>query len=271
MSRNFFLKACNFPILFLLRLSACARLTTTVPIAGEKPTVQSAPDLMKQLEARAGEIQSLKGKGNVSVVSPQRNYTGNALVTEVKPAVLRVDVLNFWGQPVIAFLMNAQEIKLLVYPESRLYRGPANTTNLSRFIPLPVTIQDFMALLTGRIAFSQYEKPVLLAGTDPNILNLQLISVKGNEQVTLGIDSQSLNITSARWLNAQGQEIMKAEFGEFMSQGPITGPREIKLASGDQTNQVRVHFRDLTYNIPASPESLELPVASGVRELSFPQ
>jgi outer membrane biogenesis lipoprotein LolB len=271
MNRNFFLKACNFPILCLLCLSACARLPTTVPVAGEKPSVQSAADLVKQLESKAAEIQSMKGKGNVSVLSPQKNYTGNVLVTEVKPAVLRVDVLNFWGQPVIAFLMNAQEIKLLVYPESKLYRGPANSTNLSRFIPLPVTIQDFMALLTGRIAFSQYEKPVLLANTDPNALNLQLTSMKGGEQVSLAIDSQSLNITSAHWRNAQGQEIMQAEFGEFMSQGPITGPREIKLASGDQTNQVRVHFRDLTYNIPASAESLELPVAGGVRELSFPK
>ena len=181
MNRNFLLRACNIPILFLLCLSACARLPTA-PVAGEKPAIQSAPDLVKQLEARAAEIQSLKGKGNVSVVSPQKNYTGNALITEIKPAVLRVDVLNFWGQPVIAFLMNDQEIKLLVYPESRLYRGPANSTNLSRFIPLPVTVQDFMALLTGRVAFSQYEKPVLLASTDPNALNLQLTSVKGNEQ-----------------------------------------------------------------------------------------
>ncbi len=270
MNRNLLLKARTLPILFLLCLSACARLPTA-PVAGEKPTVQSAPDLVKQLETRAAEIQSLKGKGNVSVVSPQKNYTGTALITEIKPAVLRVDVLNFWGQPVIAFLMNAQEIKLLVYPESKLYRGPANSTNLSRFIPLPVTIQDFMALLTGSVAFSQYEKPVLLESKEPNIMNLQLSSTKGNDQLTLIIDSQSLNITAAHWRNAQGQEIMQAEFGEFTSQGPITGPREIKLASGDQTNQVRVHFRELTYNVPASPESLELPVSGAVHELPFPQ
>jgi hypothetical protein len=270
MNRNLLLKARTLPILFLLCLSACARLPTA-PVTGEKPAFQSAPDLVKQLESRAAEIQSLKGKGNVSVVSPQKNYTGNAVITEIKPAVLRVDVLNFWGQPVIAFLMNAQEIKLLVYPESKLYRGPANSTNLSRFMPLPVNVKDFMALLAGRVAFSQYEKPVLLASTDPNVMNLELAAVGGKERLSLTIDSASLNITSARWRNAQGQEVMQAEFGEFTSQGPITGPREIKLASGDQTNQVRVHFRELTYNVPASPESLELPVSGTVHELPFPQ
>ena len=191
-------------------------------------------------------------------MSPQKNYTGNALLTEYKPSLLRVDVLNFWGQPVVAFLMNEQEIKLMIYPESKLYRGPANSTNLSRFIPLPVSIKDFMAILTGRIAFEQYEKPVLLETKDPNVYYLELTSRGGNDRVKLTIESQSLNIISAQWLNSQGQEIMQAEFSEFTSQGTITGPREIKLASGDQVNQVRVRYRDLTYNVAPAPEALDI-------------
>jgi outer membrane biogenesis lipoprotein LolB len=256
-------------ILMLLSLSACARLPTA-PV-GERPVVQSAPDLLKQLESRAAEIQSLKGKGNVSVVSPQKNYTGNALVTEYKPSLLRVDVLNFWGQPVVAFLMNDQEIKLMVYPESKLYRGPANSTNLSRFIPLPISIKDFMAILTGRVAFDQYEKPVLAETKDPNLHYLELTSRGGNERLKLTIEAQSLNITTAQWQNPQGQETMQAEFSEFISQGTITGPREIKLASADQTNQVRIRFRDLNYNVPPAPEAMELTVSGGVQELPFPQ
>jgi outer membrane lipoprotein-sorting protein len=268
MKLNIGLRTC-FLLLLLMLLSACARLPTA-PV-GERPIVQAAPDLLKQLEARASEIQSFKGKGNVSVISPQKNYTGNALVTEYKPAMLRVDVLNFWGQPVVAFLLNDQEMKLMVYPENKLYRGPANAANLSRFIPLPVTSKDFLAILTGRVAFAQYEKPVLLEAKDPNFYYLELTSLKGNERLKLTIESQSLNITSAQWQNPQGQEIMQAEFSEFISQGSITAPREIKLASGDQANQVRIHFRDLTYNVPLSPEAMALPVSSGVQELALPQ
>jgi outer membrane biogenesis lipoprotein LolB len=255
--------------LIMLSLSACARLPTA-PV-GERPVVQSAPDLLKQLESRASEIQSFKGKGNVSVVSPQKNYTGNALLTGHKPSLLRVDVLNFWGQPVVAFLTNDQEIKLMVYPESKLYRGPANSSNLSRFIPLPISIKDFMAILTGRVAFDQYEKPVLVENKDPNVHYLELSSRGGNERLKLTIDSQSLNITSAQWQNPPGQETMQAEFSEFISQGAITGPREIKLASADQANQVRIRFRDLTYNVPPAPEAMELPVSGAVQEIPFPQ
>jgi outer membrane biogenesis lipoprotein LolB len=269
MNQYFNLKIGIFLSLILLCLSACARLPTA-PV-GERPVVQSAPDLLKQLETRANEIQSLRAKGQVAVVSPQKNYSGNALLTEYKPSLLRVDVLSFWGQPVVVFLTNDQEIKFMVYPESKLYRGPATTTNLSRFIPLPVSIKDFMAILTGRIAFDQYEKPVQLESRDPNVYYLELTSRGSNERVKLTIETQSLNIVSAQWLNSQSQEIMQAEFSEFTTQGPITGPREIKMASGDQTNQVRVRYRDLNYNVPPAPEAMELPVSGVVQELAFPQ
>lgn len=269
MNQNLLLKIGLLVSLIVLCLSACARLPT-VP-AGERPMVQSGPDLLKQLESRGAEIQSLKGKGNVSVVSPQRNYTGNALVTVYKPSLLRVDVLNFWGQPVVAFLTNDSEIKLMVYPESKLYRGPANSANLSRFIPLPVSIQDFMAILTGRVAFEQYEKPALVETKDSNVYYLELTSRGGNDRLKLTIESQSLNITAAQWQNPQGQETMRAEFGEFVSQGTITGPLEIKLTSADQANQVRIRYRDLTFNVPAAPEAMALPVSGAVQELAFPQ
>jgi outer membrane lipoprotein-sorting protein len=269
MNQNLMVKTGFFLSLMLLCLAACARLPTA-PV-GERPGVQSPPDLLKQLESRASEIQSLKGKGNVSVVSPQKNYTGNALLTEYKPSLLRVDVLNFWGQPVVAFLVNQQEIKLMSYSEGKLYRGPANTTNLSRFIPLPISLKDFMAVLTGRIAFEKYDKPVLLETKDSAVYYLELTSREGNDRVKLTIDSQSLNILSAQWLNPQGQETMLAEFSDFVTQGPVTGPREIKLASGDQASQVRVRYRDLNYNAPPSPEAMELPVSGGVQEFLFPQ
>ena len=269
MNLNYRLQSGMVLVMFLLCLSACARLPTA-PV-GELPTVQSAPDLLKQLATRADEIKSLQGKGNVSVLSPQKNYTGNALVTEIKPAVLRVDILNFWGQPVVAFLMNEQEMKLMVYPESKLYRGPANKANLSRFIPLPVSIKDFMAILTGRVAFSQYEKPVMPESKDPAVYYLELTSQENQDRLKLTVESQSLHSSAAQWQNSQGQETMKAEFSEFVSQGTITGPREIKLASGDGANQVRIRFRDISYNVPTSPETLALPVSGAVRELPFPQ
>jgi outer membrane lipoprotein-sorting protein len=250
-------------------LAACARLPTA-PV-GDRPVVQSAPDLLKQLDSRASEIQSLKGKGNVSVISPQKNYSGNAQLILAKPSLLRVDVLNFWGQPVVAFLVHQEELKLMVYPEGKLYRGPANAANLSRFIPLPVSLKDFMAILTGRIAFEQYDRPVLLETKDPAIYQLELTSREGADRVKLTIDSQTLNITAAHWFNSQGQETLLAEFGEFISLGPTAGPREIKLASGDQATEVRVRYRDLNYNVPTSPETAELPVAGGVKEVFFPQ
>ena len=252
-------KTCLLICLLLLCLSACARLPTAR--VGERPVVQSAPDLLQQLENRAAQIRSLRAKGNVSVISPQKNYTGSAQLAVVKPSVLRVDVLNFWGQPVVAFLMSEQDMQFLIYPESKLYRGPATDENLRRFIPLPVSTQDFLAMLTGRVDFGLYEKPVFLETADTGRYLLELTSRQSGDRVRLTVDSQTLDILAAQWLNAQAQEVMSAEFGDMVSWGPVTGPQDIKAVSGDQASQVRIRYRDL---------SLALPVSGAIRELPFP-
>ncbi|AEB08186.1 DUF4292 domain-containing protein [Desulfobacca acetoxidans] len=255
--------------LILICLSACARLPIAPP--GERPVVSSASDLMHQLEAKANAVQSLQAKGRVSVISPQKNYNGNALFAVFKPSLLRVDVLNFWGQPAVAFISTEQEIKFMVYPESKLYRGPATSANLSRFIPLPISLHDFMAILTGRVAFERYDKPTLAIIGQSEAYFLELSSRDERGRLQLTIEAQELNITSARWLDLQGREFMQAQFSDFITRGGISGPQQIQLASGDGLRQMRLRYRELTYNVPFSDETLILPVSGDIQELPFPQ
>ncbi|MBM4287451.1 MAG: DUF4292 domain-containing protein [Deltaproteobacteria bacterium] len=255
--------------LCLLCLAACARLPAPPP--GDRPVVRSAQDLLQQLEARAEDIQSFRARGHVAVVSPQRSFSGNALLTKQKPDQIRVDVVNFWGHPVVAFITSDQEIKFMVYPEGKLYRGPATTTNLARFIPLLVSLEDFMAFLTGGIAFEHYGDPLLTEAKTADFYYLELSSRLRDERVRLTVEAQTLNIVAAQWQDSQGQDLLQAEFGQFITQGQISGPREVTLSSGDRNTQLRVRYRDLTYNAPLSPGAFELAVTGAVQELSFPQ
>lgn len=269
MTKKSKLKFGIFLSLLALSLAACARVPA--PVVGERPLIQSADDLHRQLENRAAEIQSFRGRGNVSMISPQRSHSGNALLSGAKPALMRVDVLNFWGQPAISFLLQDQEIKFMIYSDNKIFRGPATPENLSRFLPVVVAAEDFLAILTGGIAFGLYEQPKLLESKDAAVYVLELQAKNGANQVKLTVEAQTLSILAAQWFDPSGQEILVAEFADFFSQGLINGPREINLASGDRQNQVRVRFRELTYNSPLTPEALALPVSGAVREVPFPR
>lgn len=255
--------------LVLLAAAACARLPAA-PVSA-RPPVGSAADLTQQLADRAKAVATLKARGSVAVTSPQRNYSGNILLTAAKPSQLRVDILNFWGQSMLSFLSDGQEMKLLVYSDSKLYRGPATPENLRRFLPVVVSQEDFLAALTGHIAFQNYEKPVLLDSPDPAQLRLELTARNGLEKVKLTVEAQTLQMVSAQWVSPQGQETLRADFGNFLVSGGLAGPSEITLASGDRENEVRLRYRNLTLNPPLTASAWELPLSAAVREVSFGQ
>lgn len=254
-------------LLLFLCLTACARLPTA-PVAA-RPPIGSADELLKQLQDRAAAVTSLKARGSVSVTSPQKNYSGNILLTAAKPARLRVDILNFWGQSLVTFLSDGQEMKLLVYGDSKLYRGPATPDNLRRFLPVVVSQEDFLAVLTGHIAFQQYDKPVLLPSSESAVYLLELTRRDLPEKVKLTVEAPTLQILTAQWLAPDGQETLRAEFSNFLESGGVAGPSEIRLASGDGDNQVRVRYRDVTFNAPLTAAAFDLPVSGTIREVSF--
>ncbi len=255
--------------LLLLCLAACARLPTA-PVAERLP-VGSADELLKQLQARAAAVTGLKARGNVAVTSPQKNYSGNILLTAAKPAKLRVDILNFWGQSLVTFLSDGQEMNLLVYSDSKLYKGPATPENLRRFLPVVVSQEDFLAALTGHIAFQHYGKPVLLSSPDPAVYLLELTGRDLPEKVKLTVDAQTLQLLTVQWFSPQGPETLRADFSNFLSNSGISGPSEIRLVSGDGENQVRVRYRDVTFNAPLTATAFNLPVSGTIREVPFGQ
>ncbi|MGQ9921186.1 MAG: hypothetical protein ACUVRZ_07615, partial [Desulfobacca sp.] len=220
---------CWFSIL-VLSLSACAHLPTA-PAPG-RPLVASADELLQQLQDQAATVASLKARGHVSVTSPQKNYAGNVLLTAAKPAKLRVDILNFWGQSLLTFLTDGQEMQLLVYGDRKLYKGPATPENLGRFLPVVVSQEDFLAALTGHIAFHLYEKPVLLASPEPAVYLLELTRRDLPEKVKLTVATATLQILTAQWLGPAGQETLRAEFSNFLESVGGRGPSDIRLASG---------------------------------------
>ena len=253
--------------LLLVSLTSCARLPTA-PRAVH-PQVSSAADLLQKLQDQAAACNSLKARGTVAVMSPQKNYSGSALLTAAKPARLRVDILNFWGQSLHSFLTAGQEMKLLVYGDSKLYRGPATPSNLRRFLPVVISQEDFVAALSGHIAYQNYDNPILQQNSEPTVHRLELTNRAGQEKVILTIDAPTLYVISAQWFSNAGEEMLRAEFGNFLSSGGFSGPSDILLASGDRENSVRLRYRDLTYNAPLSPEAWELPVSDTVRQVSF--
>ncbi len=262
---------CRPPVLLIallvLGMAACARMPA--PPTRERPQVASAAELFQHLQNQAAAVTSLKARGTVAVTSPQKNFSATVLLAAAKPSQVRLDILNFWGQSMVTFLSDGPELQMLVYNERTLYRGPASPENLRRFLPLAVSREDFIAALTGHLAYQLYDQPVMLSSPDPAVYLLELTARSGAEKVRLTVDAQTLSLLGAQWFTPAGEETLKAEFVPGNGRSGAELPAEVYLASGDRLASVRLRYREQNVNAPVPADTWVLSTAGGVREVSF--
>jgi hypothetical protein len=106
-----------------------------LPPAAPPPTVTSPEELLSRLQSRHRQIRSFQGKGRITFLSPQQNYSGTALLQGILPATLRVDVLDFFGRTILSFYTNGDEVQVLSPREGKIFQGRATPRNLAAFIP----------------------------------------------------------------------------------------------------------------------------------------
>lgn len=247
----------------------CARLPER-PVS-RMPAPESAAALWTHLQEKAAKVPSIQARGQFFLLSPARNYQGNAQLQLRQPDHLRLEVLNFWGQSLVTFLSDGVDLKFMVYPEGKLYRGPATTANFQRFVPLSLTLADFLAVLTGQIAGAAYEAPHWEADPDPEAYKLILTRKDGGGTVELRVAPDHLGLVAAVWRNPEGGELLRATWAEYQEQDGLWLPREVQLASPEGRYRLRWRYRDLKAGIPIAPAAWELPHGPEIQELPFPQ
>jgi len=255
-------------LLLVLGLAVgCAR----VPPLPTRVAPSSAQELLTRLQARAREVQSFTAKGRVTVLTPERKYNGTALITAVKPGTLRVDVLSFFGQPLVTFYTDGQEVKLFAYTEGKLYRGPATARNLALFIPPQVTVAEVIAFMSGTVPLAAVPGAELTAEPGQDQYQVEMATPPSGERLTLWVGGPDLEIRRALWRDPQGVELFRVEFQDFQRQNGGPQPHQVELTSGPGDRKMRVRYQDFTPNPSQLSALMNLPGPEGLRETLLPQ
>ena len=165
--------ACLLIFVTVFFFSACTLLTKRAPIM---PVDPESRELVIRLENLNGGIKTFKGIGKIKLwANGKVQFNERVAWAGSDPASFRIEVL-FSGQSVIKI---ASDGKWLYYRNIRSEHHPykkfrLNQSNLNKILSLPVTPDDFMDLLAGRIPV--YEHDFALLTKNPAggfILNLK--------------------------------------------------------------------------------------------------
>jgi hypothetical protein len=241
-----------FLLVLLAGLAGCRAALKPAPPVPEL----SAEQILSRLTARRGAFTSFEARGRLTLISPQQNATGTALLKGKLPETLKVTLKDPLGRAVLEFATDGRIVEILFPRENKLFRGPATSANLAEFIPPGVTVDQALRLMVGDLPLSSGAPTRVLAKPVEQMYVLEWLHPDGSLQERLWVAAGDLQPRKEEWYGAGGRLAFRAELGDF-HQGAPGWPQQLKLVTpGPQAVELRLTYKDFTPNPPLNPREL---------------
>jgi hypothetical protein len=230
------------------------------PLPGAKP---SPEQLLSQLKAGRGDLTTFAAKGRLTLISPEQNATGTALIKGRLPETLWVDLKDPLGRSALSFSTDGQTVEVLFPRENKLFQGPATPTNLAAFIPPGIKVSQALRLMVGDLPLSPGPPGRVKPEADGKMYVLEWNKNDGSLQERLWVSAEDPRPQKEEWYGADGRLVFTAELAEFNLVAPGR-PQRIKLVTANPQVELLLTYREFTSNPSLSPADLVVPRPPGV-------
>jgi len=248
-------------LISLAGLLGCPRRIDFGP-RGELHDPQELLALVDQAEQAA---TSLSAEGQVHFDLPEGQATVGAFVSAAAPASLNLQANDFFGRPQSVLACDGTRFGLWVAAENAYYLGPATPANLARFIRVPLSPVEVVALLLGRaprIAAARWTLEV-----DREAGAYRLRGSDGQRSQSLWVDPLTARPVRSEVTSDAGG--YRARFGELQPGPPFPFPRLVALESLSRASPARLELRaaKLALNEAIDPSQFSPDPPEGIRAI----
>jgi len=166
--------------LLVVGVSAC-----TPRPSSREPTIRPAADISPEgilavFDQRWQLAESLRAVARVTVTSAQGRYSTRQTFLWRRPALLRLDTLSLFGQPVMSLVADAVQASIYYPAEGAFFQGPASVGTLARVVGLPLDVEEVAPLLMGYIRpVSAQQGSAIYLQSDESMLLLRFLDGGG--------------------------------------------------------------------------------------------
>jgi len=224
--------------------------------------------LLEQVREGQARVRSVRGSARLDVTSEAQSGTLDAYLEAEKPARVRIELLDFFGNPAALLVANEGRFGLYDARAGVYYRGEATAANLARLLPFPLPVEDVAVLLCGSAPLP--EGSAASAEPDGSAMRLEVLSPRGREILRIGAGA-TVRSATLEPTPGSGSAGWRVSFDVFRTRGGALVPSEADLRAGRARVAVRWKS-DLEVN-PASegaPFQLDAPRGARVVDLTGP-
>lgn len=168
---------CSVALFFLLGCAGFRDPGAIKPIPVPPAMEIDTASVLARLEQTNSRLSSFKGIGRIKIWKPDGQQSTRVVWAGYQTEKLRLEILGVGGRPFSSIVYDGSRLYLSLHSENRFYQKRTREADLSRLISLPVTIQDLLTILAGRVPLLKHATPSLIK--DPTGSQYVLFLTKG--------------------------------------------------------------------------------------------
>jgi len=172
----------RLPLLLLALVAACATASPREPV-GE------AARALTLLADRASEFTDLRALADIDIKKGRERQRLRGALLVKAPSSIRFEALSPFGPPLLVVTIHEGRLTAYDAVKNEAYVGPANAETASRVLGLPLSPEDLVAALAGRVAPPHDLRSAELLSSDDAGPSLSLVSASGRRRVWLDLET----------------------------------------------------------------------------------
>jgi len=251
---NFFL----FGLLCLM-IQSCSSIqrapfSGSIDLASEK----EAAAILASIQKKNIDLRTFKGIGKIELNNDEVNFITRTAWIGSYPGRFRIEILGISGQPFISLAADHDNLFFLSHADAAYFHRDNPGATLEKLSSIPVTINDIMEFLTGRIPIREHESFYLTRSDSTNsyILTLEKQWTGTTEKIYL--DETKTKIYKVEMFDIMGALNYRAELKGAI---PIDGfeiPSSLMLAN-ESGESFSLRIDRYFTNIPVAQSMFSIP------------
>ncbi len=239
----------------LFCLPSCSQLAVRpAGIAG-----QAAGDWLAVIRSRGSGLKTSKGIGRFSFRDARRRQSARFAWAAQYPSKIRLQVFTVTGQPQLILAADGAYVQVFSVPENRVYRKSAGDPLLQKIIDLPVSLEDVIQLLLGRIPLRPYLRADVRPAAAGKGWVIRLKKSWGSIGEEIYLDAQR-RVQRLQFFSLSGKPAYGVRLAESRRIGGFDTPRRLVLTGpGPKYIQLVVERFWVNPEIPPAVFRLKVP------------
>ncbi len=243
-----------------------------------------AMKLAAGLYQRGASLNTLAARGGVNFIADGRRNFFHFEALVLKPGRLVFTALNPTGNPAFRLASDGTQLTGIIYGARQYITGPATTENFGRFIPLGLSPNQLIAIMSGsqvRPASASYQPlgenteliivPAETLDNDKNVWRLRLTGGLTQDPlkavIVTAVHGETLNPDiTIRYLSVR--ELPREDEGGRLE--PFPQAVEVGWNLNQQKRNLRITYDDVRLGLTLEPATFTLDKPAGFKLIQLP-